>query len=271
MKTHVAFPNLGLDMTLNRRLVEFDAFGGGIYYYALIICAGFILAWLYISHEDKKLKGKNDRILDMVLIGLPVSIIFARAYYVIFSFDSYKDNLLDIFKVWNGGIAIYGGIIGAFLTVFLYCRKNELSVIYYLDLLAPALMIGQALGRWGNFVNGEAFGSLTSENYLLGMMVNGEGPYHPTFFYESMGNALGFLILHSITRKSRFSGFRLYFYMIWYGALRFFVEALRTDSLYIPDTDIRVSSLLSALIFITGLCLMITGYMKNRQKNTSFE
>lgn len=266
MRTHVAFPNLSIDLTLNRRLIDFDAFGGGIYYYAVIICLGFVLAWLYITHEDKKLKGKNDRILDMVLLGLPLSIICARVYYVIFSFDSYKDNLLDIFKVWNGGIAIYGGIIGAVLTVLLYCKKNKLSVIYYLDLLAPALMIGQAVGRWGNFVNGEAFGSVCSDKNILGMMVNGSGPYHPTFFYESMGNILGFLILHFVTRNPRFPGFKLYFYMMWYGALRFFVENLRTDSLYIPDTNIRVSALLSALIFATGLVLMVVNYLRNRQK-----
>lgn len=266
MKTHVVFPNLGIDLTMNRRLIEFDAFGGGIYYYAVIICFGFILAWLYINREDKRINGKNDRILDMVLLGLPVSIIFARAYYVLFSFKDYRDNLSDIFKIWNGGIAIYGGIIGAVLTVFLYTRKNKLSFIYYLDLLAPALMIGQAIGRWGNFVNGEAHGSICSDKNLLGMMINGLGPYHPTFFYESVGNAIGFLILHFLTRKERFSGFKLYFYMMWYGALRFFVENLRTDSLYIPGTEIRASALLSVFIFLSGLLLMMAKSLKNRQK-----
>ncbi len=266
MKTHVVFPNLGIDITMNRRLIEFDALGGGIYYYALIICLGFILAWLYINREDKKINGKNDHILDMVLIGLPVSIIFARAYYVIFSFDDFKDNLSDIFKVWNGGIAIYGGIIGAVLTVFFYCKKKKLSFIYYLDLLAPSLMIGQAVGRWGNFVNGEAHGDFCSPDFIFGMMINGEGPFHPTFLYESVGNAVGFLILHLITRKEKFTGFRLCFYMIWYGALRFFVENLRTDSLYIPNTEIRVSALLSFFIFISGLILMIIASRKNRQK-----
>lgn len=266
MTTHIEFPNLGLDMTLNRRLIEFDALGGGIYYYAIIICLGFILAWLYINHEDKRLMGKNDHVLNMVLFGLPLSIIFARAYYVIFSFEKYKDDLLKIFKIWEGGIAIYGGIIGAVLTVFIYCRINKLSSLYYLDILAPSLMIGQAVGRWGNFVNGEAHGGICSESNLLAMMIDDKGPYHPTFFYESMGLLIGFLILHFITRKNRFKGFRLYFYMIWYGILRFYVERLRDDSLFIPNTHIKVSERVSILIFVSGALLMILTALKQRKK-----
>lgn len=255
MKTHVEFKNLGIDLLLNRRAVEFDALGGGIYYYALIICAGFILAWLYINREEKKY-SKSDDLLNMVLFGLPAAVVSARLYYVIFSFADYKDSPLDIFKVWNGGLAIYGGVIGAALTVFIYCRVKKLSVIHYLDLLAMGLLIGQSVGRWGNFVNGEAHGALVSDGFLLGMTVNGEGPFHPTFLYESVLNAAGFLIIRFLSKKMKTEGFCSSAYLIWYGAVRFCIEGLRTDSLYLPGTEIRVSQALSAAMFLAGAVIM---------------
>lgn len=255
MRTHVEFKNLGIDLLLNRRAVEFDALGGGIYYYALIICLGFILAWLYISREEKKY-SKSDDLINLVLIALPAAVVSARLYYVIFSFNDYKDDLSEIFKVWNGGLAIYGGVIGAAATVFIYCRVKKLSILHYLDLLAMGLLIGQSVGRWGNFVNGEAHGALVSDSYLLGMTVNGEGPYHPTFLYESILCALGFLVIFLLSKKIKTEGFKSSAYLIWYGAARFFIEGLRTDSLFIPGTGIRVSQALSAAMFLTGVIIM---------------
>lgn len=266
MKTHVEFPVLGIDLTMNRRLIEFNALGGGIYYYAVIICLGFILAWLYINHKEKKSGFNKEPILDMVLYAVPVAIICARAYYVLFSLESYKDNWIDIFKIWNGGIAIYGGVIGAMLTVFIYCRVKKLPVLHYLDLASMGLMIGQIVGRWGNFVNGEAHGKICSPDFFLGMRINGAGPFHPTFLYESSLNLIGFVILHFLCKKFRFDGFALSFYLIWYGFVRFFVEGLRTDSLYFFETGIRTSQALSFVLFIAGILLLLLTAKKERQK-----
>lgn len=266
MKTHVEFPNLGIDLTLNRRMIEFDALGGGIYYYAVIICLGFFLAWLYINAKEKKAGKSTEPILDMILYALPAAIICARLYYVIFSFDSYKDNLSDIFKVWEGGLAIYGGVIGAMTVIIIYCKAKKLSALHYLDLVSMGLFIGQSVGRWGNFVNGEAHGSLCGDNFILGMCINGEGPFHPTFLYESVLNLTGFLVIHFLSKKVRFEGFCFYFYLTWYGIIRFFIEGLRTDSLYIPGTEIRMSQALSLILFIAGVLMLIINIKKNRQK-----
>lgn len=268
MTTHVEFKNLGIDLEMNRRAIEFNAFGGGIYYYALIICFGFLLSWLYVNHEEKK-TVKSEALSDMLLWGIPVSVISARAYYVLFSFSDYKDNIWDIFKIWNGGLAIYGGVIGAVLTVIVYCRIKKLSVLHYLDLAAMGFLIGQSVGRWGNFVNGEAHGALCSSDCILGMHINGKGPFHPTFLYESVLCAVGFLLIHFLAKKFNCTGFRANAYLIWYGASRFFVEGLRTDSLYIPGTEIRVSQGLSLLMLLCGVAVMAAAYIKKYRKNNN--
>lgn len=265
MRTHVEFKNLGLDFVMNRRLIEFDAFGGGIYYYALIICLGFLLAWLFVNREEKKLT-KSEDLSNMLLIGIPAAVVSARAYYVIFSFSDYKDNLWDVFKIWNGGLAIYGGVIGAVLTVVIYCRVKKLSVLHYLDLAAMGFLIGQSVGRWGNFVNGEAHGALCSDTYLLGMHINSQGPFHPTFLYESVLNIIGFFIIYFISKKISGNGFRANCYLIWYGAVRTFVEGLRTDSLYLFGTGIRVSQALSVLMLVSGIVLMTAAFCKKIYK-----
>lgn len=265
MKTHAEFKNLGIDVVMNRRFLEFDALGGGIYYYALIICLGFLLAWLYISREEKRYT-KSDDLTNMILWGLPVGVISARLYYVIFSFSDYKDNLWDVFKIYNGGLAIYGGVIGALLTVIIYTRVKKLSTLHYLDLGAMGFLIGQAVGRWGNFVNGEAHGGICSEDYILGMHINGAGPYHPTFLYESALNILGFLIILFLSRRIKYEGFRANAYIIWYGTVRFFIEGLRTDSLYIPGTVIRASQALSLALALLGICLMAVKFYKKSKK-----
>lgn len=264
MKTHVEFKNLGIDLVMNRRMVEFDALGGGIYYYALIICAGFLLAWLYVSREEKR-RFSGDDLTNMILIGLPAGVISARLYYVIFSFESYKDNLWEIFEIWNGGLAVYGGVIGAALTVIIYTRVKKLPVLHYLDLAAMGFLIGQSIGRWGNFVNGEAHGVLCPDGFLLGMHINGAGPFHPTFFYESALNALGFLVILLISRRVNYDGLRANLYIIWYGVVRFFVENLRTDSLYIPGTEIRVSATLSLALAAAGAVILILTVKKRRK------
>lgn len=276
MTTHVVFENLGIDLLLNRRAFTFNALGGGIYWYAIIILTGFALAYLYVSREEKKLSGSTDTMIDIILFAVPISIIFARLYYCIFSWNSYKDNLSDIFKIWNGGLAIYGGVIGAFLTILIYCRIKKLPALHYFDLCATGLLIGQSVGRWGNFVNGEAYGGLVDESYILAMTVNGKGPFHPTFLYESFFNFLGFIVLILLAKKITWHGFRLYFYMAWYGIVRFFVEGMRSDSLYLMP-GIRVSQIVSLFLFIGGLSLILYKYfhsfidrrsLKNQEKRS---
>lgn len=263
--TYVTFPNLSISLSLQRKMVSLPFLGGGIYYYAIIICMGFILAWLYVSHLERKRFGHSENVLDILLWAVPVSIISARIYYVAFSFTHYKDNLLDVFKIWEGGIAIYGAVIGAFLVVYIYTKLKKLPTLHYFDLAAVGILIGQIVGRWGNFVNGEAHGGICANDFLLAMTVNGEGPFHPTFFYESSLNLIGFLLIHFLSKKFTFDGFKFYFYLAYYGLVRFFVEDLRTDSLYIFGI-IRVSQALSLVLFIAGTILLVKSIRQNMPK-----
>ena len=190
----------------------------------------------------------------MLIIAIPVSIICARAYYVIFSWDMYKDNIADVFDIRGGGLAIYGGVIGAAATVIIYCRAKKISLGSVLDMLAVGLLIGQSIGRWGNFVNGEAFGAATSLPW--GMTVYTDGrliaeSVHPTFFYESLWNFIGIWVLLLYKRRKKANGELFCAYLIWYGAGRTFIEGLRADSLYLGA--FRVSQLLAALTAILGI------------------
>ncbi|MDP4133087.1 MAG: prolipoprotein diacylglyceryl transferase [Bacillota bacterium] len=267
MITKIGFPKLSLNFEFNRIAIKLPFLGGGIYWYALFICLGVILGFLYVAGEDKKYKGNYDDILNMIIYGLPASIICARIYYVLFRFDEYRGHLLDIFKVWEGGIAVYGSLIGALIVVLIYCSVKKLSILHYFDLAAMGFLIGQAVGRWGNFVNGEAHGGVT--NLPWGMTL-GSSPitYHPTFLYESLLILIGFSVIHLITRKDKkYNGFRFYCYMVWYGIVRFFIEGLRTDSLYLFSTGIRVSQLLSLLLVIAGIISLL--YNAIKRKNLS--
>ncbi len=256
MTNIISFPNLELNFTINR--VAFDIFDISVYWYGLIIAAGLLLAVLYGTFESKKTGLDNDDFLNMLLIALPVSIVCARAYYVIFNFDMYKDDLLSILDIRSGGIAIYGAVIGAALTVIIYCKKKKISVGTVLDILAVGLLIGQAIGRWGNFVNGEAFGGTTDS--LLAMTVASGGnivakSVHPTFLYESLWNALGIVFLLIYKKYKKFNGEVFCSYMVWYGLGRAVIEGLRADSLYIGA--FRVSQLLSIVLVLAGITLII--------------
>lgn len=239
---------------MHRRLLSYPALGGGIYWYAVIIACGLLLAWAYISRLEKKEGGNSEHLLNMLLFALPTAIVSARAYYVLFSLSDYT-SIADMFKIWEGGLAIYGGLLGAALTVFLYCRANKLSALHYFDLMAMGFMIGQCIGRWGNFVNGEAYGRLTSDSFLLGMHINGQGPFHPAFLYESVLNLCGFILITALSKRFSFTGFRTACYCLWYGLIRFFIEALRTDSLMIGP--LRVSQLFSLALVALGSALLI--------------
>lgn len=261
MINNIKFPGLGLEFEISRSL--FSVFGIDVYTYGLIIGLGVILGFIYAAREVEKQGISQDDFLNMFLIGVPAAIVCARLYYVIFSWDLYKNNLMDIFDIRGGGIAIYGGVIGAAVSVLIYCKKKKLNAKTVFDILAVGLLIGQAVGRWGNFVNGEAFGGYTDLPWAMTIRQDGvliANSVHPTFFYESALNALGILVLCLYKRKKVFEGEIFCGYMVWYGFSRMFIEGLRADSLYLGP--FRVSQILSAVLVIAGLIIII----KNRKK-----
>lgn len=252
----IGFPGLGLTFSISEIAIPLPIPSGGIRWYALIILAGICLAMFMAVREAKRLNENPDHVYNMILWALPMAIIGARLYYVLFSFSEYRDNLLSIFYIWEGGIAIYGGIIGALLVVLLYCKKHKLSLWKYLDIGAFGFLIGQCIGRWGNFVNAEAYGTETTLPW--GMLINGK-TVHPTFLYESLWNLFLFLALWLTRKKHGFEGRTVTLYMVGYGIGRFFIEGLRTDSLWLGN--IRISQLVSLALVGLGVWL----YFKRRR------
>ena len=187
MENVITFPALGISVTVNR--VAFNVFGKDIYWYGVIIALGFALAVLYCSLRIRRFGFNNDLLFDALVAALPSAIVGARLYYVIWEWGYYSKYPSEIIAVWHGGMAIYGGIIGALVAVAIYGRVKRASIPGMFDVAALGLLIGQCLGRWGNFINGEAHGTLTDS--VLGMTVNGYGPFHPTFLYEYDRRAVG--------------------------------------------------------------------------------
>ena len=250
MKPIISFPMLG-DFSINPPN-SFEVFGFSIYWYGVIIAAGFLLAVLYCMHRCGEFGLNSDNVLDTLIVGTPLAIIGARLYYVVFYFDLYRDNLWEIFAIRDGGLAIYGGIIGAIIGLLIVSRWRRFSAFAMLDLGCFGMLIGQFVGRWGNFINREAYGAETEIFCRMGLTdpVTGNTIYvHPTFLYESLWNFLGFVLLHIFSKKfeRRFDGQFFHMYDAWYGFGRMLIEGLRTDSHYIPGTVIRVSQLLGAL------------------------
>ncbi|MDR0936555.1 MAG: prolipoprotein diacylglyceryl transferase [Oscillospiraceae bacterium] len=255
----ISFPLLGnfeLDFG-----TYFPVFGWRIHYYGVIIALGFLLAVIYAMKRSRSFGVDADSITDMLLFGLPLGIIGARAYYIAFSGTRW--TLLQALQIWNGGLAIFGGIIGAFAGIalfgFIKSRHNyDFRLSPYLDLTALGFLIGQSIGRWGNFVNREAYGTLTDLPWKMGLTVNGFTEYfHPTFLYESLWNALGFALLHFFSKRRRYGGQIFVLYLGWYGLGRVFIEALRSDSLFLPGTGLRVSQLLAGLCVAASIALEI--------------
>lgn len=266
MEHIISFPGLGLEITINR--VAFQLFGKDIYWYGIIIAGGFLLAAIYASRRAENFGIKSSDILDMLIFALPISILSARAYYVIFSWDQYKNNPNEIIAIWHGGLAIYGGIIGAILTAFFYCRIRKIRFSSMLDVGSLGLLIGQSIGRWGNFMNAEAFGRLTNLPWRMniGQTISeaGQYGYHPTFFYESMWNLLGFILLHFYSKNRKFSGEIFLLYVTWYGFGRFFIEGLRTDSLYFMNSNIRISQVVAICSMIVALLMIL--FIRKKKK-----
>ena len=254
MEHTIGFPNLGLEFTLSR--VACTVLGKDIYWYGIIICAGFILAALYVNSRTKDFGITSDNLTDCLIICVPLGIICARIYYVVFEWGYYAQHPGEIIAIWKGGIAIYGGIIGTLIGLFVYSRVKKLSLASLCDLAAFGLLIGQCIGRWGDFVNGEAHGGPTTLPW--GMTIDGQSMVHPTFLYESLWNLAGFVLLHFYSKKRRFKGEIALLYAAWYGAGRAWIEGLRTDSLYIGS--VRVSQLLAIISCVAAIAVLARQY-----------
>jgi len=253
MLNTVAFPGLwnGV-LTLDR--VAFSLFGQDIMWYGVIIGSGFLLAALYGSLRAEEFSIDADFVLDLLLFCLPAAIIGARLYYVAFRWDYYAGNWSEILNIRGGGLAFYGGFLGGVLMGALVCFVKKRRILPTLDLACICFPLAQAIGRWGNFVNCEAFGGPTSMPW--GMSINGAAPVHPTFLYESIWNLIGFALLHFYSKKRKFDGECALGYLAWYGFGRMIIEGMRTDSLYIGATNIRASQLLAFVFFFVGFALL---------------
>lgn len=256
MEHAISFPALGLDFQINR--VAVNVFGKDIYWYGIIICIGFVLAALYVNARVKEFGCTSDNLMDCLIICVPVGIICARIYYVAFEWEYYSQHPNEIIAVWNGGIAIYGAVIGVVIALYGYSRVKKIPFASLCDLAAFGLLIGQCIGRWGNFVNGEAHGGPTDLPW--GMSIEGAAAVHPTFLYESVWNLVGFIALHFYSKKRKFPGEMALLYVAWYGLGRAWIEGLRTDSLYIGT--VRVSQGLAAVSCIVAVALLARGYRR---------
>lgn len=260
----ITFPNLGI--RVNPSPVAFTVFGKEIYWYGVIIACGFVLAALYMMKRAKTFGLTDDDVLDMLLWAVPIGVVCARAYYCIFYWELFRDNPISVLYIWQGGLAIYGGVIGGGLTLLVVARVKKMPAAVLLDVAALGVIIGQFCGRWGNFMNREAFGAVTDSFLKMGLE-NAAGEvvyYHPTFLYESVWNLAGFIALHFYVRRRRFDGELFLLYMAWYGLGRAWIEGLRTDSLYLFSTGIRVSQLLAAVFFVVAAGLLVWMYVRRK-------
>ena len=243
------------------------AFFSGLPMYALLICAAILIGVWLCGKNTARLSLPPDAGLDVALWGVPSALIGARLYYCIFRWADYAGDPLSVLRVWEGGLAIYGGVIGGLLGVWALSRYRRLPFWALIDMTVPSLLLGQAIGRWGNFFNQEAYGnpvlSPALQFFPMAVLVNGKW-YQATFFYESMWDLIGFLILWN-TRKRWRLGDGLPLYMIVYGLGRVWIEGLRSDSLYIPGTPIRVSQLLSGLMVVGGIVYFVVSRQRKRR------
>ena len=261
----------GVDMS--KYLIEnlFGIEGWSIAWYGVIIAVGMVLGVILAIYRARKQGLKDDLIFDFILLALPIAIICARGYYVIFEWDSYSGDILSIFKIWKGGLAIYGGVIGGLVTAILFCRHHKFPLFRFLDLVVPSLVLGQAIGRWGNFVNQEAFGNLVENSSLqffpYAVYIDALGEWHQaTFFYESMWNVCLLVAMLIVSRKEPKTGTMTCMYFVFYGLGRFLIEGLRTDSLYIIS-GIRVSQVLSLFLICGGILLYVFFVRRDKTKN----
>ncbi len=264
MYYEITFPHLGL--TFNPSRVAVTILGKPIYWYGVVIALGFALAVCYCLRRSAAFGIRSEDVIDMLIAAVPTAVVCARAYYCIFNWSAYRDNPISCLYIWNGGLAIYGGVIGGFAAAIVVCRVKKISWRAMFDLGGLGFPIGQAIGRWGNFFNREAFGLIsdgTDPFFKMGLTdAAGSILYvHPTFLYESVWNAIGFVLLHILSGHRKFDGQVFLSYVAWYGLGRGLIEGLRADSLYIAGTGLRVSQLLAfgsclAAVLCLAYCLI---------------
>ena len=253
--TEISFPALDLVMNPGRSISIGPL---TVHYYGAIIAFGLILGVMYACRRSKDFGLKEDDLIDGVLWVTPFAIMCARAYYVIFRWaEEYAAKPISALYIWQGGLAIYGGVIGAVIGIIVFCKCRKIKPLVVLDVVSLSFLIGQSIGRWGNFFNREAFGAETDVLWKMGLMkANGDIIYvHPTFLYESLWNACGLVILHFASKRRKFDGQVALGYMAWYGLGRCMIEGLRADSLYIGP--FRVSQLLAGVSCIIAVSLLV--------------
>ncbi len=265
----ISFPGLGIgNFKLDPVAFEIplpwtDGKTHPIMWYGIIITLAMVIGFI-IALRKAKFEGiSTDNVLDLAVYLMIAAILGARLYYVIMSPGDYH-SLYDVIAIWEGGLAIYGGIIAGALTIFIYTRIKKIKTAKVLDIAAPGLIIGQAIGRWGNFFNAEAHGTVTELPWRMGIIEDGIGTmqyYHPTFLYESLWNVIGFILIMTFYKKKKFDGQPTLWYLVWYGFGRFFIEGLRTDSLYLFESllgrTVRVSQLVAAICVLGGIAALI--------------
>ena len=290
MVNQVFFPGLGLGFTLDR--VAFHVLGHPVYWYGIIIASGLLLAVWLCCKWGKRFGITEDQITDMMLFAVPAALVCIRAYYVIFNLGQYRNadgsmNWAAVFRYSDGGLAIYGGIISSVLVLLIFCKVKKISFLSFADLGVHGLFIGQLVGRWGNFMNVEAYGapttlpwrmcseSIANDLYAQGIataaeyqeILAGTLGVHPTFFYESLWNLVGLLLVYHLGKRRKFDGQCFLFYIFWYGLGRAWIEGLRTDSLYLyVGSTIRVSQLLAAVSALAAGAVLLLRLHQVRQK-----
>ena len=269
MNTTVSFPGFGIDpFTVDR--VAFTVFGKDIYWYGVIIMLGIVAAFIHANLRCRQEGIKSDDIIDIGLFTVVFGVIGARLYYVVTTLDTHEyKNFIDVIALWEGGLAIYGGVIAGATALVLTALYKKINPLKVADTVGPGVMLAQAMGRWGNFMNGEAFGYEVPEDSLLYPfrmgLVSGytEGTemryYHPTFLYESLWNIVGFVIITLLYRKKKFNGQVALMYFAWYGFGRMFIEGLRTDSLYVGS--LRISQVVGLVCFLAASALLVAGFV----------
>ena len=267
----ISFPNLGLEFDPPR---GFSLFGLDIRLYGVIIAFGMLLAAIYAMRRCKQFGLTQDHLLDGILWIAPFAILCARLYYCAFEWDNYAANPISILYIWEGGLAIYGGVIGAILGVIVFCYVKKISIGAVLDILMLGFLIGQFIGRWGNFCNREAFGSEVDSSFFLAMGLFNDKLqtyqyFHPTYLYESLWNFIGFVILHFLSKKRQYDGQIALGYAVWYGLGRAWIEGLRVDSLWWGP--FRVSQVLAAVTCLAGVVILLAvALLKKHDKEKLF-
>ena len=268
----ISFPSLGIEINPP---MGFTIGSVEVRFYGLIIAIGLLLACIYGLKRRAQFGLTENDVLDGAMIIIPFAILCARAYYCIFAWHEFKANPIEVLYIWNGGLAIYGGVIGALLGIIVYCKIKKISLGATFDITSLGFLIGQSIGRWGNFFNREAYGAETTSFLRMGLFLDANQIkvytatyYHPTFLYESVWNAIGFVLLHFLSKKRKYDGQIALGYVAWYGLGRTFIEGLRIDSLYWGP--FRVSQMLAAISCFAAVCALLLLSFRTHDANNLY-